>query len=126
MRSSGLWPGFLFFWFVCLATLGPPLHTGAADSGHARKVPQLNKQGAPRGPWGRWAGWWAGLWRGLRLVKLPLLIEQARDDDIDFFYQRGFGHSRPLRWLRETATARARLVPSVASAHGRWLLPQCP
>ena len=35
---------------------GPPLHTGAPDSGRARKVLQLNKQGAPRGPWGRWAG----------------------------------------------------------------------
>ena len=64
----------------------PPLHTSAVDSGHARKVPQLNKQGAPRGPWGRWGGWWAGLWRVLRWVKLPLLIEQARADGIEFFY----------------------------------------
>ena len=65
---------------------GPPLHTGAADSGRARKVPQLNKQGAPRSPWGRWGGWRAGLWRFLRWVKLPLLIEQARADGIEFFY----------------------------------------
>ena len=69
--------------------LGPPLHTGAPDSGRARKVLQLNKQGAPRGPWGRWAGWWAGLWRVLRWVELPLLIKQARDDGIKFFYKRG-------------------------------------
>ena len=68
---------------------GPPLHTGAADSGRARKVPQLNKQGAPRGPWGRWGGWWAGLWRVLRWVKLPLLIEQARADGIKFFIRGG-------------------------------------
>ena len=59
------------------------------DSGHARKVPQLKKQGALRSPWGRWAGWWAGLWRCLRRVKLPLLIEQARDDGINFFIRRG-------------------------------------
>ena len=64
------------FHTVTHANEGPPLHTGAADSGHARKVPQLNKQGAPRGPWGGWAGSWAGLWQGLRLVMLPLSIEQ--------------------------------------------------
>ena len=67
----------------------PPLHTGAADSGHTHKVPQLNKQGALRGPWGRRAGWWVGLWRSLRWVKLPLLIKQARDDGIRFFIRRG-------------------------------------
>ena len=35
-----------------VASRGPPLHTGAPDSGRAHKVPQLNKQGAPCGPWG--------------------------------------------------------------------------
>ena len=33
----------------------PPLRTRAPDSRCARKVPQPNRQGAPRGPWGRWA-----------------------------------------------------------------------
>ena len=47
----------LFFW----SHVDP--HTRAPDSGHTHKVPQLNKQGAPHGPWGRWAGWWAGLWQ---------------------------------------------------------------
>ena len=87
------------------------------------KVPQLNKQGAPHSPWGRWGSWWAGLQQVLQWVKLSLLIEQARDDGIEFFYKRGSaipGLSGGS--VHETATARVRLAPSVASAHGRWFV----
>ena len=76
------------------------------------------------GPWGRWAGWWAGLWRDLRWVKLPLLTDRCRDDGIEFFI-RGVRLAIPGlsgTWLRETATVRARLGPSVASACPRPLV----
>ena len=40
----------------------------ATDSGHTRKVPQLNEQAAPLGPWGRWTGWWDGSVAGVQVA----------------------------------------------------------